>query len=522
VWNPGEWSAGHWLFSSNQERRGTFEDAPADPLLPVIVAALRGEFPARGAQAGQRTIATTGAGLKTAFDIIVLGAGYTGSALTAQLSRRAEPGTRILLAGAEDALGLAYGAAKPMHLLNVAAGRMSMWPDQPDDFVQWLMSNGYEAEQEIQGVPLPERFIPRAIYGAYVQDRLREAISATCGSVERRTAQAVGLDRTDGMWTVHFADGSTAAAPVVAICLGNQVGALPVPAAGIDAQAIDRIITDPWRDPRLEAIEPDERVLVIGTGLTMVDFVLQREHDGHTGQTIAISRRGILPAAHALHAEPGVRTPGIEQPLTLLELTRLVRRTIAERAADGEDWRPVVDGLRPDTQRLWMGLTPEEQSRFLRHLGTQWGVARHRMPPIANDRLASMRGDGRLEILSGRVAAVAKVDDKLDVTLDLRGDHESQHRQVDWVVNCTGPGRDPARTGNPFLLALLEAGIARSDVLRLGLETDTNDQVIGRDGKPQPGLYALGPVAMGRLYEIVAVPDLRVQCAEVAERVLEA
>lgn len=457
-----------------------------------------------------------------AFDIIVLGAGFTGSTLTAQLSRRAKPGTRILLAGNNDGLGLAYGAAAPMHLLNVAAGRMSMWPEQPDDFVQWLQGNGHAREQEIQGVPLPERYIPRAICGHYVQDRLRKSIAASTCHVACRSAKATRLERNETTWRVGFDDGSVALAKDVAICLGNQAGALPLPSSAIGDGALARIITNPWRDSRMADVGPHDRVLVVGTGLTMVDFVLQREHDGHTGQTIAISRRGLLPEVHALHAEPGAASGGIDRPLPLLDLTRMVRRAIAERAAAGGDWRPVVDGLRPETQRLWRSLTSAEQSRFLRHLGAHWGVARHRMPPIAGQRLAAMEQDGRLEVLAGRVASVASAGGRLQVRINLRGEGAQSHQVVDWLVNCTGPGRDPARTGNPFLLALLESGIARIDSLRLGLTTDGQDRVVGANGEPQPGLYALGPVAMGRLYEIVAVPDLRVQCAAVAERIFEA
>jgi uncharacterized NAD(P)/FAD-binding protein YdhS len=455
----------------------------------------------------------------TQVDVIVLGAGYTGSALTAQLSCRAKPGTRILLAGAEAALGLAYGAAAPMHLLNVAAGRMSMWPDKPDDFVEWLQGCGYADEQEIQGVPLAERYIPRAIYGQYVQDRLCTALATTGCLVTRRTIAATRLDRIGEQWQATFADESTALAPTVAICLGNQVGTLPLPVSAVSTAAMDRVIPDPWRDPRLGEIQPADRVLVIGTGLTMVDLVVQREHDEHTGQTIAVSRRGLLPQVHALHAEPGLPTPGIDEPHSLLELVDLVRDTIAERAATGGDWRPVIDGLRPATQQLWMSLTPAEQSRFLRHLSTQWGIARHRMPPIAGERLAAQQRDERLEIVAGRVSSISASNNYLDVKLKMRGEAEPRHVDVDWVVNCTGPGRDPARTSNPFLLSLLEAGIARSDVLRLGLETDANDQVVSANGEPNPGLFALGPVAMGRLYEIVAVPDLRVQCAAVAQRI---
>ncbi|MCA9879576.1 MAG: FAD/NAD(P)-binding protein [Thermomicrobiales bacterium] len=457
-----------------------------------------------------------------AFDIIVLGAGFTGSALTAHLCAIASPGTRLLLAGNETALGLAYGAAAPTHLLNVTAGRMSMYPDRPDDFVQWLTAHDLAEEQAIQGVPLPERFIPRAIYGRYVQDRLREAIAASPCRVTRQTAQAVALARDGDSWRVTFADGTAATASQVAICLGNQQGALPLPPGAVASGTEARVIADPWRDTRLGDIGPADRVLVIGTGLTMVDFVLQREQDGQTGQTVALSRRGLLPEVHALRAEAGVRVPGIEQPLALSALTRLVRDEITARAAQGGDWRPVVDGLRPDTQRLWLGLSLREQSRFLRHLGAHWGVARHRMPPIAGERLGAMQADGRLTVHAGRVAQLAPTGGRIDATLALRGASAPVHETVDWVVNCTGPGRDPARTGNPFLLALLATGIARSDALRLGLATDANDQVTAVDGAPQPGLYALGPVAMGRLFEIVAVPDLRVQIARVAIQVAQA
>lgn len=455
------------------------------------------------------------------FDIVVLGAGFTGVTLTAQLCQRAQAATRILLAGDERALGLAYGAAAPMHLLNVAAGRMSMWPERPDDFVQWLVAAGLGEEQAIQGVPLSERFIPRALYGSYVRDRLQEAVASAACQVEQRIVRAIQLHREGGRWRVTFGDGSSAMSSAVAICLGNHPGALPIASSAIGVGAEERIIRDPWHDSRLGKIAPDDRVLVIGTGLTMVDLVIQREHDGNNGETIAISRRGLLPEVHALNAEAGTRITGIEGPHSLTSLTRLVRAAITERTDYGGDWRPLVDGLRPDTQRLWMVLTPEEQARFLRHLGTHWGVARHRMPPIAGQCLAAMQHDGRLAVNAGRVSAVVPENGQLVATLKMRGIPESRHEVVDWIVNCTGPGRDPTRTGNLFLLALLEAGIARSDSLRLGLETDEHDQVVGVDGRPQLGLYALGAVAMGRLYEIVAVPDLKLQCAAVAQRLAE-
>jgi uncharacterized NAD(P)/FAD-binding protein YdhS len=58
--------------------------------------------------------------------------------------------------------------------------------------------------------------------------------------------------------------------------------------------------------------------------------------------------------------------------------------------------------------------------------------------------------------------------------------------------------------------------VARIDALHLGLDTDGAEHVIAAGGMAWPGLYALGPITMGRLWEINAIPDIRVQAARVA------
>jgi uncharacterized NAD(P)/FAD-binding protein YdhS len=41
--------------------------------------------------------------------------------------------------------------------------------------------------------------------------------------------------------------------------------------------------------------------------------------------------------------------------------------------------------------------------------------------------------------------------------------------------------------------------------------------VIDRSGKPSAKLFAIGPLTRGKFWEIVAIPDIRVQCAELAQ-----
>src|SRR6185369_7609535 len=90
-------------------------------------------------------------------------------------------------------------------------------------------------------------------------------------------------------------------------------------------------------------------VLVVGTGLTMVDTVLLLEARGFGGRIVALSRRGLLPHAHG--ASPIPHAPIAEWPKTTgSALLRQMRRRAAEIG-----WREAVDEIRPFTQAMWLG-----------------------------------------------------------------------------------------------------------------------------------------------------------------------
>jgi uncharacterized NAD(P)/FAD-binding protein YdhS len=54
----------------------------------------------------------------------------------------------------------------------------------------------------------------------------------------------------------------------------------------------------PWTDPSEAGLDPDGTVLILGTGLTMVDYALSLIDGGHRGRIAAMSRRGLLPRVH--------------------------------------------------------------------------------------------------------------------------------------------------------------------------------------------------------------------------------
>jgi len=120
--------------------------------------------------------------------VAVIGAGASGVLTAAQLLRQAGGGTGplgVALVGPtpEPGRGAAYGTTHPTHLLNVRVERMSAFPDDPDHLFRW---------GEARGLPLRVGdFIPRRLYGAYLEDVLHEAAGAARGAALVRLTGSV-------------------------------------------------------------------------------------------------------------------------------------------------------------------------------------------------------------------------------------------------------------------------------------------------------------------------------------------
>ena len=69
---------------------------------------------------------------------------------------------------------------------------------------------------------------------------------------------------------------------------------------------------------------------------------------------------------------------------------------------------------------------------------------------------------------------------------------------------------------------LLAHGRIRPDALNLGIEVDPQSNVVDATGNPDRSLYCVGPMTRGSYWEIVAVPDIRRQCADLARRLANA
>lgn len=399
--------------------------------------------------------------------------------------------------------GIAYATEIDGHLLNVPAASMSAHAEEPAHFLGWLKGKGKHVEDGA--------FLPRGLYGAYLQEILGRSPDVSTVSAD---VHSLGLD--DAGITLALSDGRSLDVDQAVLCVGNFPPESPVD-EHINEHCVDHYIADPWHSGRLSEVKPDDTVVLIGTSLTMVDVVLELVAKGHRGRLVAVSRRGLLPAAH--HKAQPARSPFTLEhlPNDMANLVHVLRAAADEEQSRGGDWRTIVDSLRPHTQALWKRLPLAERRRFMRHVRPYWDIHRHRLAPQVADQLADLQRAGRLEVVAGRVHEITAHGDGVRVSIARRRSAAREVVDGGWVVNCSGPALDYSRIDDPLLVSLFAGGYVRPGPLCLGLDVDDDYRVIDRTGAASARLFAIGPVIRGALWETTAVPDIRRQCAALAK-----
>ncbi|WP_197076822.1 FAD/NAD(P)-binding protein [Hymenobacter terrenus] len=447
--------------------------------------------------------------------ITVVGGGFAGTALVLQLRQQpalAHAKIHLIEPREVPGPGLAYTVRRPEYLLNVRPGALSLYPDVPNHFTEWLRGQPESAA----GVP---EFAPRTTYGRYLNEELTAELTAPApgpGSLcWHQTTAVVAPIRPDGRRAVLLANGTTLVSDFVVLAMGNFP---PPPPAGPDHRYLhhDAYHTDPWGPGNLRRIGPDDNVLLIGSGLTAMDVLLALRQDGHRAPVTVVARHGRWPATHG----PATPTypnfyPELAGETTVTGVLAVFKRHLRAAAAQGIDWRPVLDSLRPDLGRMWATWPLQEQRRFLRHLAGLWAVTRHRSPPQNAATIAALTAAGLVRLHVGTVKEILPDGNVLRVRVrphDTPGCwHVAQH-----VVCCTGPLLDYGRIADPLVMSLRDAGHLSADSLRLGLLTDTHGALRGADGVVSTTLFTLGPSRRPAYFESTAVPELRRQAAELA------
>lgn len=440
--------------------------------------------------------------------IAVIGAGFSGTMTAIQLLAALPPDRPVLLCERANTFGrgLAYATANSEHLLNLRASNMSAYPDRPQHFEDWLAHADFD-ENECTGIRATPAgtFAARGLYGRYLSEILTDAITSGTGRPRLNLVHdaVTDLEPEPNGFALRTEGGQCHLVAGAVLAMGNL---------GV-GERLSRHQADPWSPDSFGRLHPSLPVLVIGTGLTMVDAVAALRRHGFPGPIMAVSRRGLLPNSHA-----PTRTwqmPTIEPDL-LASLPRLlasIRAEVVRAQATGVDWRGVLDALRPVIDRLWRRLPPAERARFLRHLRPFWDIHRHRTAPPAAEAIAAEIARGTLTVQAGRILAIEDDAAHANVTIRPRGTTQAVRLDAQCILDATGIGQ-VAHSDDPLIRKLIARGLIQPGPFAFGLDASADFRVVGP--APTDRLWAVGPLLRGVLWECTAVPDIRNQAADLA------
>lgn len=447
--------------------------------------------------------------------VAIIGGGAASVSLLSELLDRPLPLSLHLdwyTGGDTPGRGVAYATTSDCHLLNVRAASMGLFSGRPSGFLDFIRRD----DPSVTGT----HFVPRSRYGDYLEAELEQTLQR--GKFHGHDINIIPFEvdavvpETDAVTVIRGEQTKRVDAAVLAL------GTLPPqPLPGVDTAALQsgRYVLDPWQLlAQNEQIPPPQRVILIGSGLTAADTVVELAARWPQTHFILVSRHGRLPERH----RPKASAPsgGYDELIESLREAPDVRRWVRllrEAAAEEKDWRSLIDSLRPHTPGLWGELSTPQRARFLRHVRSAWERARHRMPPKVAATIDALEHSSHLQRLPGRVRSVRCINDRLRLTFS--HGHDTHTLDADMVIQATGLATDVRRTSHRLISQLRTNAHVTGDALGLGLHA-TPDGCLKHASGHWSRLLAIGSLLRGTLWECTAMPEIRQQARAIAAHLL--
>lgn len=408
-------------------------------------------------------------------------------------------------------LGQAYATDKDFHLLNVQAGKMSAFPDEPDDFLNWLKASGYSYESR--------SFVPRKIYKVYIQNLLDFEVRIKRGVSHFAFIKDDAVDIHAGERLIVLESGRAIPYDKLVLAIGNFSPA-KLPIADKSYLNHPAYFGCGWDHHLFDNLAKNKKILILGTGLTMVDAVLCLKRRQHFGSITALSTHGLIPMAYKESNPYYISDLQPDCITTCLKALTIVNRHIKKAKQQGVGWYSVIDAVRPFTQQIWRNLPLAEKRIFMEHVRHIWGVARHRMPAECADELYEVLEQNLLSVVAGRIRSIRENSAIFSVEYHQRQTGKKMSIEVDFIINCMGPEPNYQKLQDPLVRNLLRRSLMHTDDLQLGIDCTPEGAVIDEKGLSSSWLYTIGPPMKGVLWEITSVPEIRIAALRLAELVL--
>ncbi|MCD2450464.1 FAD/NAD(P)-binding protein [Methylicorpusculum oleiharenae] len=458
--------------------------------------------------------------------IAIVGGGFSGSLVAAQLLRQSSQPIIIKLIERNPHFlhrGIAYSTHSSSHLLNVPAGNMSAFPDDPGHFLRWAQTH----QATLIDPPwvmdtLSNSFISRRGYGQYISWVVEESLKVGNPNAKLDIIQdeVVKITQTETGATLSLLGSEQIQAQKVILAIGNFPPADPPVSENVHLNN-PNYVSNPWSTESKMGWDHVESCLIVGAGLTMVDWVLSLVDNNYRGKIHVISRRGLSPKVHDKVTPVPLWLNYSDQPITIRSIVKQFRTLMITPGPTKNNWRGLIDALRPFSKEIWQALSLPEQRRFLRHVRSFWDNHRHRISSITADIISDLENNGQLTFYKGRVESFEVSNGKVKVVIRHGGQKANKTLIVDRVLNCTGGECDYRKLQHPLIKDLFIKGLAHPDAIGFGLSVDSNGALLDRAAFKSSVIYTLGPPQKGTFWETTAVPEIRGQAYRLAKELLK-
>jgi uncharacterized NAD(P)/FAD-binding protein YdhS len=452
------------------------------------------------------------------YDLAIVGGGAAGLILLANIFEKAQNPISVVMinAGYPTGKGIAYSTNNNNHLLNVRVSRMSAFTHDANHFTKWILSNPTYSDYHNDN--LAERFVPRKMYGEYLDDLFQSLLNSENKNVNFNLIndEVLNINRDGNAFEIELKNATKINSKKVVLCTGNQP---PTSVPGVPSLQSEKVFINPWNEKATENIDHEKPVFIVGAGLTMVDTVISLIDQGFKNKIIVVSKHGAIPMSHPVvrvsvpHPE---KAPASDIHEIYSELKSRIRSAI-----DHTEWHePVLEAVRPFTQKIWQELPIEQKNRFLRHINHRWAKLRHRLPNEVHLLIQSLIDKGQIDLFAGKIVAVQENSSDLTIRFFDKLSDKEITVNAQRIINCIGPEGDFDKVENSLLKNMLSSGLIAKDPLALGFNATGDGRLIDQAGNVQENLLTIGSGLRGILWESTAIPEIRVQAHEMANKVL--
>ncbi len=449
-------------------------------------------------------------------NIAIIGGGASGTIAAIHLLHEFKKPLRIYLLEKEQKFlfrGHAYSSSLKFERLNVPAGKMSIFSDLPMDFYDWLKLN---RQQYSSSEITPESFVSRRWFGDYLAERLSEAKGkANNSSFEIIVSEVVNISLLGitNQYEIELSDRKYIDADSIVFATGNEA---PADLLNNMEKALlgTKYVANPWQGNPFERLSPADNVLIMGSGLSMVDHAISLYKQNHSGKIYCFSRHGLLPLPQQIGADGNIDFNA--DTSEIFHVFKALRSVVKKKAEQGIGWQQIINSLRDKTPAIWRRLSPSSKRTFLNRLKPFWEVHRHRIPLESAQLIDEMLIKGRLELLSGTRKPITVKNGGLVFQFIHSRDKSVRSVKIDYVINCTGPSNNYTGYGNQLIRSLLKKGWMKQDELRLGIETGYNGEILTTEETHLPNAYAIGPLRKAAEWESTAIREIKIQAEQLA------